>query len=680
MESLPPHQSVMNPTAVDSQASHQAVNSTLPSSATTVKVSPPVKPANSVSVSPNSSDEEMTSPGNSTSPLSGVITSNSSTSQSAGAASAATQAQIGNNAANAAAAKKNPKKKEDFSTSIFPTILYQCDSCNKSPLTGVRYRCNVCNEFDLCQDCMKAGQHDSTHTLQRIPIPHIPYFDMVKTSSAGSQTFTAYKEDPSAPTNSNSSTRTPAAATTSVGTTPQNAVPAVSSVSALTLPAPPNSAAVAASVPTMDGRPPRRSASSGKSTSSSFENSIERMDEVLARCHVGPLPDSFSSSTIASTFLELYDAGLSAMERHKKGKAHEQINARIAMALVNIPVRARRGGNFVARNVVQPIEQETVSAVMAALVAQMIVLDADKIWLNLDPSTMATNEISPNSKKKKDEGPEAQSLEKVRENVEKGFYFRKVESPVNALSVFQKHMLRIFQHPERFGAGENQGKKMCLLFQQATDELRDALGLSSVFDKDNDNGNEETTSQAASETSNGKKSSSGGNKEKQNNSTAQNANHGASFLGAAQVGSEQAIPGQSKSNGSSAITTGNGNSSSKDKPKSSTSSTTTGVKRKRDEESSVNDGPSSGDVQMHYANNQTVAMPPPPPAPKVTATVGGERMGSAFPSAVEQELRQTIKRLREEVEDAHSRIDVLVHLLREKIANPLIRGLDRAGR
>jgi len=50
------------------------------------------------------------------------------------------------------------------------------------------------------------------------------------------------------------------------------------------------------------------------------------------------------------------------------------------------------------------------------------------------------------------------------------------------------------------------------------------------------------------------------------------------------------------------------------------------------------------------------------------------------PVETDYDVRATIKRMRDDLDDAHSRIDVLIHLLREKIANPLIRGLDRAGR
>lgn len=42
-------------------------------------------------------------------------------------------------------------------------------------------------------------------------------------------------------------------------------------------------------------------------------------------------------------------------------------------------------------------------------------------------------------------------------------------------------------------------------------------------------------------------------------------------------------------------------------------------------------------------------------------------------------LEDTLVQLRSDLDLAHARIDALVSLLREKVANPLLRGLDRAG-
>eukprot|EP00960_Hanusia_phi_P010501 307070-Hanusia_phi.AAC.1 len=50
-----------------------------------------------------------------------------------------------------------------------------CDGCGLSPITGSRFSCNECDDFDLCQAChargLPADRHDPSHTFCLVAIP-----------------------------------------------------------------------------------------------------------------------------------------------------------------------------------------------------------------------------------------------------------------------------------------------------------------------------------------------------------------------------------------------------------------------------------------------------------------------------------------------------------------------------
>ncbi|KAI5295025.1 hypothetical protein KEM52_002571 [Ascosphaera acerosa] len=46
-----------------------------------------------------------------------------------------------------------------------------CNSCNATPITGVRYRCANCLDFDLCETCEAMQIHNKTHLFYKIRIP-----------------------------------------------------------------------------------------------------------------------------------------------------------------------------------------------------------------------------------------------------------------------------------------------------------------------------------------------------------------------------------------------------------------------------------------------------------------------------------------------------------------------------
>jgi len=40
-----------------------------------------------------------------------------------------------------------------------------CDNCSKSPITGARFKCKICPNFDLCEDCESKNVHPADHPL-----------------------------------------------------------------------------------------------------------------------------------------------------------------------------------------------------------------------------------------------------------------------------------------------------------------------------------------------------------------------------------------------------------------------------------------------------------------------------------------------------------------------------------
>eukprot|EP00978_Attheya_sp_CCMP212_P043915 scaffold294920_cov59-Attheya_sp.AAC.5 len=54
-----------------------------------------------------------------------------------------------------------------------PKFVQQCASCSREILSGMRYHCSSCTDFDLCEDCYKnpnASRGACTHTLESIPV------------------------------------------------------------------------------------------------------------------------------------------------------------------------------------------------------------------------------------------------------------------------------------------------------------------------------------------------------------------------------------------------------------------------------------------------------------------------------------------------------------------------------
>jgi hypothetical protein len=55
-----------------------------------------------------------------------------------------------------------------------PIVIHvgvSCDDCGVSPIEGIRYKCQVCDNYDLCEKCEAKNQHPPTHILLKAKQP-----------------------------------------------------------------------------------------------------------------------------------------------------------------------------------------------------------------------------------------------------------------------------------------------------------------------------------------------------------------------------------------------------------------------------------------------------------------------------------------------------------------------------
>lgn len=53
-----------------------------------------------------------------------------------------------------------------LTTQESPPVVHRniiCDGCGTQPVVGVRWKCSVCNDYDLCDECESKGHHDARH-------------------------------------------------------------------------------------------------------------------------------------------------------------------------------------------------------------------------------------------------------------------------------------------------------------------------------------------------------------------------------------------------------------------------------------------------------------------------------------------------------------------------------------
>lgn len=51
-----------------------------------------------------------------------------------------------------------------------------CKVCSANPITGIRYKCFICENFDVCNECEKQGKHIG-HPLIKLRSDEYKLFD-----------------------------------------------------------------------------------------------------------------------------------------------------------------------------------------------------------------------------------------------------------------------------------------------------------------------------------------------------------------------------------------------------------------------------------------------------------------------------------------------------------------------
>ena len=116
-------------------------------------------------------------------------------SDAAAAAKEAEEAVAAAKAAEAAEASATPGQEHAFpegagvsvdaatGTKVIEHTRVRCDGCRASPITGVRYKCKDCPDFDFCQDCFRSDNdevpHDATHEWWPIYTHRGPRVDVI---------------------------------------------------------------------------------------------------------------------------------------------------------------------------------------------------------------------------------------------------------------------------------------------------------------------------------------------------------------------------------------------------------------------------------------------------------------------------------------------------------------------
>ena len=90
--------------------------------------------------------------------------------------------------------------KQTYAADVHESIT--CDGCTSETIKGLRFKCDTCPNYDLCQRCVDreitTKTHESSHPLIVVPrraIQQIPVEDIKIGDELGSGAFGAYESD-----------------------------------------------------------------------------------------------------------------------------------------------------------------------------------------------------------------------------------------------------------------------------------------------------------------------------------------------------------------------------------------------------------------------------------------------------------------------------------------------------
>jgi len=55
-------------------------------------------------------------------------------------------------------------------TGVFHKYII-CDTCAMKGVRGIRWKCALCDDFDLCHDCYMSNKHNLSHPFIRCDTP-----------------------------------------------------------------------------------------------------------------------------------------------------------------------------------------------------------------------------------------------------------------------------------------------------------------------------------------------------------------------------------------------------------------------------------------------------------------------------------------------------------------------------